>query len=129
VYVSSTGQLGLLSSSERFKTAITPMGATTGKLDELRPVTFQYKTDPQGARQYGLIAEEVAEVYPELVVRDAKGKIISVRYDELAPMLLNEMKQQNQRLRAEAEQNRQLAAQVQDLQAAVIALQASQRSH
>jgi hypothetical protein len=105
------------------------MGASTGKLDELRPVTFQYKTDPQGARQYGLIAEEVAKVYPELVVRDAKGKIISVRYDELAPMLLNEMKQQNQRLRAEAEQNRQLAAQVQDLQAAVIALQASQRSH
>jgi hypothetical protein len=98
VYVSSTGQLGLLSSSERFKTAITPMGATTGKLDELRPVTFQYKTDPQGARQYGLIAEEVAEVYPELVVRDAKGKIISVRYDELAPMLLNEVQQLKQQL-------------------------------
>jgi hypothetical protein len=71
------------------------MGASTGKLDELRPVTFQYKTDPQGARQYGLIAEEVAKVYPELVVRDAKGQIISVRYDELAPMLLNEMQKKN----------------------------------
>jgi hypothetical protein len=74
------------------------MGASTGKLDELRPVTFQYKTDPQGARQYGLIAEEVAKVYPELVVRDAKGKIISVRYDELAPMLLNEVQQLKQQL-------------------------------
>jgi FtsZ-binding cell division protein ZapB len=112
------------------------MGSSTVKLDQLRPVTFQYKSDPRGAKQYGLIAEEVARVYPELVVRDHQGRIISVRYDELAPMLLNEMKQQNQRLRNETqqqqeltEQNQQLAAQVRDLQAAVFALQASKRTN
>jgi hypothetical protein len=98
---------------------------------KLRPVKFRYKkADASGEKpiQYGLIAEEVAEVYPELVVRDATtGRIDGVRYDELAPMLLNEMKQQNQRLRDEIEQNRQLASQVHDLQAAVLALQDSQR--
>ena len=136
VVVGAEGQLGIASSSERFKTAITPMGSSTVKLDQLRPVTFQYKSDPRGAKQYGLIAEEVARVYPELVVRDHQGRIISVRYDELAPMLLNEMKQQNQRLRNETqqqqeltEQNQQLAAQVRDLQAAVFALQASKRTN
>jgi hypothetical protein len=111
----TTGQIGVAPlSSERFKTAITPMGASSGKLDELRPVTFQYKSDPRGARQYGLIAEEVAKVYPELVVRDAQGQIISVRYDELAPMLLNEAQQQ--------------AAEIRELKAAVHALEAGQHN-
>jgi hypothetical protein len=122
VYVSSTGQLGLLSSSERFKTAITPMGEATSKLDQLRPVTFRYKSEPQGPQQYGLIAEEVAKVYPELVVRNGKGEIISVRYDELAPMLLNEVKQEKQQL---AEQ----AAEMRELRAMVLALQTSPRSN
>jgi hypothetical protein len=54
-------------------------------------VTFKLKTDAEGTVQYGLIAEEVAKVYPELVVRDNKGRIDGVRYDELAPMLLNEV--------------------------------------
>jgi hypothetical protein len=121
VYVSSTGQLGLLSSSERFKTAINPMGARTEKLEELRPVTFQYKSDPHGARQYGLIAEEVAKVYPELVVRDAKGQIISVRYDELAPMLLNEV----QRITAQVEQNTAQAAKIRDLEQQVAEMHAA----
>ena len=106
-------------SSERFKTAITPMGASTGKLDELRPVTFQYKTDPHGARQYGLIAEEVAKVYPELVVRDAKGQMISVRYDELAPMLLNEVQKQ-QRI------SDTQTAEIRDLRKLVLQMQSGQ---
>jgi hypothetical protein len=57
-------------------------------------VSFHLKTDPKGAVQYGLIAEEVAKVYPELVIRDDAGKIQGVRYDELAPMLLNEVQKQ-----------------------------------
>jgi len=91
VVIGSNGQLGTTSSAERFKTAIAPMGSRTGKLKDLRPVSFRYKSDPQGTLRYGLIAEEVAKVYPELVVRDRKGRIDGVRYDELAPMLLNEL--------------------------------------
>jgi hypothetical protein len=103
VMVNSSGQLGVVVSSERFKTDITPMGTESAKLEELRPVTFHLKTNPSGALQYGLIAEEVAKVYPELIVRDDRGQIDGVRYDELAPLLLNEMQQQ-QRLIAAQEQ-------------------------
>jgi hypothetical protein len=101
VYVTSSGQLGVLASSERYKTAITTMGSATQKLQQLRPVTFHLKADPLGAVQYGLIAEEVDKVYPELVIRDEAGKIQGVRYDELAPMLLNEMQKQAQHLTAQ----------------------------
>ena len=113
VFVSSTGQLGVTVSSERYKTAIAPMGSDTAKLEQLRPVTFHLKTDPKGALQYGLIAEEVAKVYPELVIRDASGRIDGVRYDELAPMLLNEVQKRN------AAQDQHIAAQdaeIRDLQ-------------
>jgi hypothetical protein len=95
VVIDSNGQLGAMASSERFKTAITPMGSNSEKLQQLRPVTFRRKSDPKGALQYGLIAEEVAKVYPELVIRGEKGRIDGVRYDELAPMLLNEMQKKN----------------------------------
>ena len=95
VYVTSSGQLGVLASSERYKTAIAPMGANTQKLRQLRPVSFHLRSEPGGPIQYGLIAEEVAKVYPELVVRDGEGRIQGVRYDELAPMLLNEMQKQS----------------------------------
>ncbi len=104
VYVTSSGQLGVLASSERYKTAIAPMGTKTGNLEQLRPVTFHLKTDPQGEVQYGLIAEEVDKVYPELVIRDGKGVIQGVRYDELAPMLLNEVQQQKAQLQAMKQQ-------------------------
>lgn len=123
VVVNSNGQLGIQGSSESLKTAITPMGDATAKLGRLRPVTFEYKSDPQRARQYGLIAEQVAKVYPELVVRDASGRIISVRYDELAPMILNEMLEQNKKL---TEQNEQLDEKIRGLEAAV---QRLERSH
>ena len=91
VYVTSSGQLGVLASSERYKTDINPLAKDTEKLSQLRPVSFHLKIDPSGAVQYGLIAEEVDKVYPELVIRDEKGRIQGVRYDELAPMLLNEV--------------------------------------
>jgi hypothetical protein len=108
VYVTSSGQLGVLASSERFKTAIAPMRGETAKLNLLRPVTFKLKTDSAGTRQYGLIAEEVAKIYPELVIRDDLGKIQGVRYEELAPMLLNELQQQEQKI---ATQDRRAAIQ------------------
>ena len=115
VMVSSTGQLGVTVSSERFKTAIAPMGSYTTKLSQLRPVTFHLKTDPGGALQAGLIAEEVAKVYPELVIRDEKGRIDGVRYDELAPMLLNEMQQQQRRNEAQAAKNIEQGAEIRAL--------------
>jgi hypothetical protein len=93
VYVSSSGQLGVLASSERYKTQITSLAGRTDKLGQLRPVSFHLKTDPHGAVQYGLIAEEVDKVYPELVIRGEGGRVEGVRYEELAPLLLNELQQ------------------------------------
>jgi hypothetical protein len=123
VYVTSTGQLGVLASSERYKTAIAPMARNTEKLKQLRPVTFHLKTDPKGEVQYGLIAEEVAKVYPELVIRDGAGKIQGVRYEELAPMLLNEAQQQEQQIAFQAVEIRQLKEQLQRLDTVVLKLQ------
>jgi hypothetical protein len=110
VYVTAGGQLGVLASSERYKTAIAPMGPETEKLDLLRPVSFHLKTEPNGAVQYGLIAEEVDKVYPELVIRDAAGKIQGVRYDELAPMLLNEVQQLKREMAELKQANRSMQA-------------------
>jgi hypothetical protein len=100
VVVNSSGQLGVIASSERYKTAIESMGASSGRLDQLRPVTFRLKSEPNGSLQYGLIAEEVARVYPELVIRDEGGRVEGVRYDELAPMLLNELQKQRAQITA-----------------------------
>ena len=117
VVVTSSGQLGVTgASSERFKTAIAPIGSDTARLRQLRPVSFKLKTDATGTVQYGLIAEEVAKVYPELVIRDEKGRIDGVRYDELAPMLLNEVQQQQKQLAAQANINAAQAAQLRDVQ-------------
>ena len=86
------------------------MGERSQGLHQLRPVTFRYKQDAQGQRQYGLIAEEVARVYPELVVRGAKGEVESVQYHELIPMLLNEVQHQQQELTELKAQNERLQA-------------------
>jgi phage shock protein A len=123
VVITSTGELGVHVSSERFKTAIAPMGSTTAKLGQLRPVTFKLKSDAIGARQYGLIAEEVAKVYPELVIRDESGRIDGVRYDELAPMLLNELQKQQQKIAAQDAELGQLKQQLAVMQAVLVKLQ------
>lgn len=98
VVIDANGQLGTISSSRRFKTDIQDMGDVSARLLELRPVTFRY-TQPlaDGAMpvQYGLIAEEVAEVFPDLVVHDREGKIQSVQYYKIDAMLLNEFKRQH----------------------------------
>jgi Chaperone of endosialidase len=119
VYVNSQGQLGVVVSSERFKTDIASM-KDPDKLSQLRPVTFHLKTDPKGPRQYGLIAEEVAKVYPALVVRDEHGRIDGVRYDELAPILLRKVQlhdEQLRDLRAQASELSELQRQLADMRA------------
>ncbi len=89
VVIDSAHQLGTMSSSRRFKNEIQPMDKASESILALRPVTFHYKSDKAGTPQFGLVAEEVAEVNPDLVVRDAEGEIYTVRYDAVNAMLLN----------------------------------------
>lgn len=92
VLVDSSGKLGTQTSSRRFKEGIATVGETSRALLELRPVRFRYKEQEGGGpEQFGLVAEEVAEVFPDLVVRDAEGRPLSVRYHALAPLLLAEL--------------------------------------
>ena len=105
VCVKSTGELyggayltDCTSSSRRFKENILDMGDSSSKLFQLRPVTFFYKPqydDGSRLQQYGLIAEEVAKVYPEMAAYDKDGQPYAVRYQMLAPMLLNELQKQH----------------------------------
>jgi hypothetical protein len=127
VVVSSTGQMGIVVSSARFKRDIHDMGATSEALMKLRPITFRYKQDRQGERQYGLIAEEVAQFYPELVNYDTDGKVISVRYYELVPMLLNEAQLQAKQIQDQTDQNRRLSAEVRQLKGLIDKLMAAQK--
>ncbi len=90
VVVDSAGQLGTVSSSRRFKKEIAPMDKASEAVLALKPVTFHYNSDKTGTPQFGLIAEEVAELNPDLVVRDKDGEIYTVRYDAVNAMLLNE---------------------------------------
>ncbi|HLK56287.1 MAG TPA: tail fiber domain-containing protein, partial [Chthonomonadaceae bacterium] len=98
------GQLGLSPSSRRFKKDIHTMGAASDKFLQLRPVTFRYKKAAEDGTyplQYGLIAEEVARVYPEMVGYDRAGKPFSVYYQLLTPMLLNELQKQHRQALAQ----------------------------
>jgi len=100
VYVNSAGQLGTLNSSERFKQKIENMDDASDVLFSLRPVTFRYKPeiDPRGSPQFGLIAEEVNKVDRDLVVRNEKGQIYTVRYEAVNAMLLNEFLKQHRKV-------------------------------
>jgi len=106
------------------------MGDGSERLLDLRPVTFRYKQDASGERQYGLVAEEVAKVYPELVVRSGTGEVQSVKYEELIPMLLNEVQHQRKELSALSEmraQNAALAARLARLEEAASATKVASR--
>src|SRR5262249_53130212 len=96
VVVDANGQLGITLSSVRYKQDIETMANRSEGLLKLRPVTFVYKDDTTTAPHYGLIAEEVATVYPELVTRTASGEVQTVKYHELIPMLLNELQHEHQ---------------------------------
>src|SRR6266480_3590505 len=108
VLIDSAGQLGTASSSRRFKKEIKPMDSVSESILALKPVTFHYKSDATSTPQFGLIAEEVAEVNPDLVVRDGKGEIYSVRYEAVNAMLLNEFLKEH---RAFLQQRRQVEEQ------------------
>jgi len=104
VYINANGQLGTQTSSLRFKEQVQDMGDSTSGLMKLRPVTFVYKPEyanGDASMQYGLIAEEVAKVYPELVAYDKDGKPYSVRYQYLSSMLLNEAQKEHRRAEAD----------------------------
>jgi hypothetical protein len=90
VVVDGNGQLGTVASSARFKKDIKPMNEASEAILGLKPVSFRYKSDTKERPQFGLIAEEVAKVNPNLIVRDQNGGIYSVRYDAVNAMLLNE---------------------------------------
>jgi len=98
VLIDSAGQLGTMSSSQRYKHEIKPMDRTSESILSLKPVTFEYKSDTTNTPQFGLIAEQVAEVNPELVVRDNNGEIYSVRYEAVNAMLLNEFLKAHQKI-------------------------------
>ena len=95
VVVNGTGRLGTATSSARFKNKIKPMDIASEAILALKPVSFQYRSDTKGTPQFGLIAEEVAKVNPDLVTRDPEGKIYSVRYESVNAMLLNEFLKQH----------------------------------
>src|SRR6476660_8816693 len=100
VIVGSNGQLGTILSSARFKDAIKPMDKASEAILALKPVTFRYKKelDPEGIPQFGLVAEQVEKVDPDLVVRDKKGEVYTVRYDAVNAMLLNEFLKEHRKV-------------------------------
>jgi len=112
VYADYDGHVYVLTSSARYKRDIQDMGNASSKLMKLRPVSFRYKKDQQGIRQYGLIAEEVEKIYPEMVSYREDGKAEGVRYDQLPAMLLNEMQKQVKQNQQQARRVGQLTAQV-----------------
>jgi hypothetical protein len=134
VVIDSNGQLGTVKSSVRFKEDIQDMGNASSGLLQLRPVTFRYRQAYQdGAKplDYGLIAEEVAQVYPGLTVKGADGKVETVQYQKLTPMLLNELQKQHQEMedqretiRLQKERIAQQADEVRRVEARLAALEA-----
>ena len=98
VYVGSGDQLGTIASTKRVKHSIEDMNDTSSAILNLRPVTFVYNGDTTEKKQYGLIAEEVNEIFPGLVACNKNGEIETVLYHVLPAMLLNEIKKLNARI-------------------------------
>jgi predicted ribosome quality control (RQC) complex YloA/Tae2 family protein len=123
--VDARGQLGVRGSSARFKEAIKPMDKASEAIFSLAPVTFRYKKalDPAAQPQFGLVAEQVAKVDPDLVVSDEKGKPFSVRYEEVNAMLLNEFLKEHRKVEEQTEINQRqeatIARQEKDFHAAI----------
>jgi trimeric autotransporter adhesin len=120
VYVNADGKVGTLTSSARFKQDIHGMDKASEALLSLRPVTFRYKKniDSKGAPQFGLVAEEVEKVNPDLVVRDKEGKPHSVRYDAVNAMLLNEFLKEHRTVQKQGATIGQLKSMVEKQEAA-----------
>jgi uncharacterized coiled-coil protein SlyX len=105
VFIDANHKLGTLTSSKRFKEEVKPMEQASEILFALKPVTFHYKkeVDPAGVSQFGLVAEDVEKVNPDLVVCDKEGKPYSVRYDQVNAMLLNEFLKEHRKVEEQAE--------------------------
>lgn len=110
--ITADGQLGVRSSSARFKEAIKPMDKASEAILDLKPVIFRYKKDldAKGTAQFGLVAEEVAKVNPDLVIADGQGKPFTVRYEEINAMLLNEFLKEHKKVEELEKQLQQMAA-------------------
>ena len=125
VFINSDGKLGTATSSRRLKQEIRPMEEASEVLFALKPVTFRYKKeiDPKGTPQFGLVAEDVEKVDPDLVVRDKEGNPYSVRYDQVNAMLLNEFLKEHKAFLEEQRKVREheakIAQQRRDFQAAI----------
>ena len=119
VFINSDGRLGTTTSSRRFKEEIKPMERASEALFALKPVTFRYKKgiDPQGIPQFGLVAEDVEAVNPDLVVRDKEGKVNTVRYDAVNAMLLNEFLKEHRTVQEQGATITELKKQVEALSA------------
>jgi hypothetical protein len=118
VVIDSSGQLGTVSSSRRYKQDIDDMGLASDRLLQLRPVTFRYKKPYETGekpQEFGLIAEEVAEVFPELVVCNEENQPETVKYRLLSSLLLNELQKQNRTLENQAVEVAELKAQIAEL--------------
>jgi len=119
VVAGSNGLLGCIKSSARYKRDIHDMGDASDKLMKLRPVTFQYKEDSDGIRQYGLIAEEVEKVYPELVIDDSNGRAETVAYQVLPAMILNEVQKEHRDSERKSARIAALTAQIAEMKASM----------
>ena len=119
VYVDSDNKLGTLSSSRRYKEEIKPMDNASEAILALKPVAFRYKKeiDASGALQFGLVAEEVADINADLVTRDSEGKPETVRYDAVNAMLLNEFLKARRQIDAQQKQIDALTAGLQKVSA------------
>ena len=119
VIVGANGKLGTVVSSARFKHEIKPMDEASEAILALKPVTFRYNraVDPEGIPQFGLVAEEVAKVNPDLVARDDDGKPYSVRYEAVNAMLLNEFLKEHQTVQELRKQVAELTAGLQKVSA------------
>ena len=127
VFVNSDGKLGTIMSSRRFKEDIKPMDKASEAILALQPVAFRYKKDfdPTGTAQFGLVAEDVAKVNPDLVVRDKEGKPYSVRYDQVNAMLLNEFLKERKKVENQQETIAQLKSDATKQEAATIELKST----
>jgi len=115
--VDGNGQLGTVASSARFKKNIMPMDKISEAILALKPVSFQYRSDSKGTPQFGLIAEEVAKVNPDLIVRDRNSEIYSVRYEAVNAMLLNEFLKEHKNVQEQGATIKRLEKQIEALTA------------
>ena len=128
VMIDSDGQLGTMSSSRRFKHEIKPMDTVSQAILSLKPVTFNYKSDNTNTPQFGLIAEDVAAVNPDLVVREQNGQIYTVRYDAVNAMLLNEFLKAHIKMEAQQKQIDDLTARLEQQAAQIQKVERTDRS-